>query len=212
MTAATAAVSVALALLFLAAAAGKLTGMTQPTGDHLGISPRLWRAIGVLEVAGVVGVVVGLAVEELGIAAGAGLLLTSLGAIVAHARAGDPPKAAVPPPSASCCRPQWSCSRRPDPSTFLRTVHQQPQGVNDMARLEGKVAFVTGVARGQGRSHAIRLAEEGADIIGVDIAAQIDSVPFAMATPEDLAETAAAVEALDRRIVAARPTCATPTR
>ena len=71
-----------------------------------------------------------------------------------------------------------------------------------MARLEGKVAFVTGVARGQGRSHAVRLAEEGADIIGVDIASQIDSVPFAMATADDLVETVEAVEALDRRIVA----------
>jgi SDR family mycofactocin-dependent oxidoreductase len=69
-------------------------------------------------------------------------------------------------------------------------------------RLEGKVAFITGVARGQGRSHAIRLAQEGADIIGVDIAGQIDSVPYSMATPEDLAETVREVEALDRRIVA----------
>lgn len=69
-------------------------------------------------------------------------------------------------------------------------------------RVEGKVAFVTGAARGQGRSHAIRLAEEGADIIAVDICSQVDSVPYAMATPEDLAETVKQVEALDRRIVA----------
>jgi (+)-trans-carveol dehydrogenase len=73
-----------------------------------------------------------------------------------------------------------------------------------MARLEGKVAFITGAARGQGRSHAVRLAEEGADIIAVDIASQIDTVPFAMATPEDLAQTVREVEALDRRIVASR--------
>jgi (+)-trans-carveol dehydrogenase len=73
-----------------------------------------------------------------------------------------------------------------------------------MARLEGKVAFVTGAARGQGRSHAIRLAEEGADIIAVDIASQIDTVPFPMATPDDLAETVKEVEALDRRIVASQ--------
>ncbi len=71
-----------------------------------------------------------------------------------------------------------------------------------MARLEGKVAFVTGAARGQGRSHAVRLAEEGADIVAVDIASQIDTVPFPMATPDDLAETVEQVEALDRRIVA----------
>ena len=69
-------------------------------------------------------------------------------------------------------------------------------------RVEGKVAFVTGAARGQGRSHAIRLAEEGADIIAVDLAAQVDSVPYAMATPDDLAQTVKEVEALDRRIVA----------
>ncbi|WP_375400421.1 mycofactocin-coupled SDR family oxidoreductase [uncultured Amnibacterium sp.] len=69
-------------------------------------------------------------------------------------------------------------------------------------RVEGKVAFVTGAARGQGRSHALRLAEEGADIIAVDIAGQIDSVPYDMARPDDLAETVRQIEALDRRIVA----------
>jgi (+)-trans-carveol dehydrogenase len=71
-----------------------------------------------------------------------------------------------------------------------------------MGRVDGKVAFVTGAARGQGRSHAIRLAEEGADIIAVDVCAQIDSVPYPMATAADLAETVEGVEALDRRIVA----------
>ena len=69
-------------------------------------------------------------------------------------------------------------------------------------RVAGKVAFITGAARGQGRSHAIRLAQEGADIIAVDLAGQIGSVPYAMSTPEDLAETVKEVEALDRRIVA----------
>jgi (+)-trans-carveol dehydrogenase len=69
-------------------------------------------------------------------------------------------------------------------------------------RVAGKVAFITGAARGQGRSHAIRLAQEGADIIAVDLAGQIGSVPYAMATPADLAETVKEVEALDRRIVA----------
>jgi SDR family mycofactocin-dependent oxidoreductase len=71
-------------------------------------------------------------------------------------------------------------------------------------RVEGKVAFVTGAARGQGRSHALRLAQEGADIIAVDIAGQVATVPYAMATPADLEETVKAVEALDRRIVAAQ--------
>ena len=69
-------------------------------------------------------------------------------------------------------------------------------------KLEGKVAFITGAARGQGRSHAIRLAEEGADIIAVDICKQIATVGYPMATPDDLAETVKSVEALDRRIVA----------
>lgn len=73
-----------------------------------------------------------------------------------------------------------------------------------MGRLEGKVAFITGAARGQGRSHALRLAEEGADIIAIDLCEQIATVPYPMATPEDLAETVAAVESLDRRIVATR--------
>ena len=71
-------------------------------------------------------------------------------------------------------------------------------------RVAGKVAFITGAGHGQGRSHAIRLAEEGADIIAVDICAQIGTVPYPMATPEDLAETVKAVEALDRRIVASQ--------
>src|SRR5712692_956966 len=69
-------------------------------------------------------------------------------------------------------------------------------------KLEGKVAFITGAARGQGRSHAVRLAQEGADVIAIDICRQIDTVPYPMATPEDLAETVKEVEALDRRIVA----------
>jgi len=70
-----------------------------------------------------------------------------------------------------------------------------------MGRVENKVAFITGAARGQGRAHAVRLAEEGADIIAVDVCAEI---PFFSntATPDDLAETVAQVEALGRRIVA----------
>ena len=73
-----------------------------------------------------------------------------------------------------------------------------------MGKLEGKVAFITGAARGQGRSHAIRLAQEGADIIAVDICQQIATVPYPMSTPDDLAETAKQVEALDRRIYTAQ--------
>ena len=71
-------------------------------------------------------------------------------------------------------------------------------------RVAGKVAFITGAGRGQGRSHAIRLAEEGADIIAVDICADYPTVGYGMATEADLAETVKAVEALDRRVIAAR--------
>ncbi|KPM54086.1 3-ketoacyl-ACP reductase [Frankia sp. R43] len=70
-----------------------------------------------------------------------------------------------------------------------------------MGKLDGKVVFITGAARGQGRSHAIRLAGEGASIIAVDICAQIDSVPYPLATPDDLAETVKSVENLGGAIV-----------
>ncbi len=70
-------------------------------------------------------------------------------------------------------------------------------------RVEGKVAFITGAARGQGRAHAVRLAQEGADIIAVDICKQIESVLVPLATPEDLAETADLVKEHNRRIYTA---------
>ncbi|MEV0945149.1 mycofactocin-coupled SDR family oxidoreductase [Rhodococcus sp. NPDC049939] len=72
-------------------------------------------------------------------------------------------------------------------------------------RVEGKVAFVTGAARGQGRSHAVRLAEEGADIIAVDICGNIETVTaYSLGTDRELQETVAQVEALGRRIVAVK--------
>ncbi len=71
-----------------------------------------------------------------------------------------------------------------------------------MGLVEGKVAFITGLARGQGRSHAIRLAEQGADIIGLDVCANDPAVEHSLATQEDLEETIALVEKADRRIVA----------
>jgi SDR family mycofactocin-dependent oxidoreductase len=71
-------------------------------------------------------------------------------------------------------------------------------------RVAGKVAFITGAARGQGRSHAIRLAQEGADIIAVDICEDVPGIPYPGATEADLAETVKQVEALDRRIVAVK--------
>ncbi len=71
-------------------------------------------------------------------------------------------------------------------------------------RVEGKVAFITGAARGQGRSHAVRLAQEGADIIAIDVCKPISrSSEIPPSTPDDLAETADLVKAQNRRIVAA---------
>src|SRR5215470_13215925 len=75
-------------------------------------------------------------------------------------------------------------------------------------RVEGKVAFITGAARGQGRSHAVRLAQEGADIIAIDICKPIresmaESASIPASTPEDLAETADLVKGHNRRIFTA---------
>lgn len=69
------------------------------------------------------------------------------------------------------------------------------------ARFKGKIALVSGAARGQGRNHAIRLAEEGADIIAFDVAGPVEGQGTPVASPEDLAETARLVEELDRRII-----------
>ncbi|WP_409332940.1 mycofactocin-coupled SDR family oxidoreductase [Trujillonella humicola] len=71
-----------------------------------------------------------------------------------------------------------------------------------MGLMDGKVVLVTGAARGQGRSHAIRFAEEGADVVALDRCGPVESVPYPLTEPEDLAETVRAVEALDRRIIA----------
>jgi NAD(P)-dependent dehydrogenase (short-subunit alcohol dehydrogenase family) len=70
-------------------------------------------------------------------------------------------------------------------------------------RMDGKVAFVTGAARGQGRSHAVRLAQEGADIIAVDICRGFDASPADGATPEDLDVTAGMVKDAGGRVVTA---------
>jgi len=91
MSVATVVVTVLLAGLFAFAGTIKLLGVTQSLAirDHLGISPGLWRAIGVLEWAGVVGALAGLRWPPLGIAAATGLALLSVGAIVSHVRASD---------------------------------------------------------------------------------------------------------------------------
>ena len=73
-----------------------------------------------------------------------------------------------------------------------------------MGRLEGKVAFITGVARGQGRSHAIRLAEEGADIVGIDSLTDVDTAPYPMATQDDLDETTVLIEKTGHRAILSR--------
>jgi len=73
-----------------------------------------------------------------------------------------------------------------------------------VGRVAGKVAFITGAARGQGRSHALRLAEEGADIIAVDLCRDIETIGYPMARPEDLEETAKLVEKTGRGIVTAQ--------
>jgi SDR family mycofactocin-dependent oxidoreductase len=73
-----------------------------------------------------------------------------------------------------------------------------------MGLVDDKVAFITGVARGQGRAHALRLAEEGADIIGVDICADIAETPYPLATEDELEETARLVEKLGRRALVRR--------
>src|SRR5690606_28439581 len=96
-----------------------------------------------------------------------------------------------------------------DSSTYGTVCHNlSPEpGVDDdreniMGALDGKVVFITGAARGQGRSHAVRLAREGADIIAIDTTAKVNSVPYPLATADDLADTVRQVEATGRRIVA----------
>jgi SDR family mycofactocin-dependent oxidoreductase len=79
-----------------------------------------------------------------------------------------------------------------------------------MALVEGKVAFITGAARGQGRAHAQRLAEEGADIIGVDICADIAAAPYPLGTEAELEETAKLVEKTGRRALVQRADVRSP--
>src|SRR5580704_8515437 len=80
--------------------------------------------------------------------------------------------------------------------TVIRTV----RGGLMAGRLEGKVALITGAARGQGRSHALALAREGADIFGVDMCAQVASVAYPLSTTDDLAQTTRLVTGTGRRI------------
>lgn len=70
-----------------------------------------------------------------------------------------------------------------------------------MGRVQGKIALVTGAARGQGRNHALRLAEQGADIIALDICSDLPTVPYALGTEDELNETASLIAKLDRRVM-----------
>jgi SDR family mycofactocin-dependent oxidoreductase len=81
---------------------------------------------------------------------------------------------------------------------------ETPERTSPLGRVQGKVAFVTGAARGQGRCHAVRLAEEGADIIAVDLCRDLDTIGYAMATPEDLDETARLIEKTSQKVVIAQ--------
>jgi SDR family mycofactocin-dependent oxidoreductase len=83
-------------------------------------------------------------------------------------------------------------------------VAETPERAIPLGRVAGKVAFVTGAARGQGRSHAVRLAEEGADIIAVDLCRNVDTIGYPMATPEDLDETARLIEKTSQKAVIAQ--------
>src|SRR5690606_14295503 len=98
----------------------------------------------------------------------------------------------------SACRP--TVAHEPtSPPVFIPS--DSKEGPQVMGRVQDKVVFITGVARGQGRAHAVRLAGEGADIIGVDFCEDIKTNAYSMATPEDLAETGRLVEAAGRRFV-----------
>jgi SDR family mycofactocin-dependent oxidoreductase len=70
-----------------------------------------------------------------------------------------------------------------------------------MGKLDGRVAFISGAARGQGRAHAVRMAQDGADIVAIDICRQMQAVPYPMSTPDDLDETGRQVKALGQRVV-----------
>jgi SDR family mycofactocin-dependent oxidoreductase len=79
-----------------------------------------------------------------------------------------------------------------------------PRTAGNLARFEGRVALVTGAARGQGRSHALALAREGADLAICDICKDLSTIPYPMASADELSETARAIEALGRRVLAER--------
>ena len=81
----------------------------------------------------------------------------------------------------------------------VRSGGTKDKDSNGMGLVDNKVAFISGVARGQGRSHAVRLAEEGADIIGFDICANDDAVEYPLATQDDLDETTKLIEKFGRR-------------
>uniref|UniRef100_E1C9L4 Carveol dehydrogenase (MythA.01326.c, A0R518 homolog) n=3 Tax=Mycolicibacterium thermoresistibile TaxID=1797 RepID=E1C9L4_MYCTH len=88
-----------------------------------------------------------------------------------------------------------------DPVRRSTRVSARGQGAR-MNRLQGKVAFITGAARGQGRTHAVRLAQDGADIVAIDLCRQQPNLDYAQGSPEELKETVRLVEEQGRRIIA----------
>lgn len=121
-------------------------------------------------------------------------------------------------PTSRCCSRWWQAIQQrvscvPDERLRLEAKMLTSASSEDtaMGGLSGKVAFITGAARGQGRAHAVKPALEGADIIALDLCAQIDSVPYPLASPEDMAATVKLVEAPGRASPPMRQTSATVT-
>ncbi len=94
-------------------------------------------------------------------------------------------------------------SRHSEGHLLGQAVSAPMKGRDRMSRLEGKVALITGAARGQGRSHCVRLAQEGADVIAIDVCQAIPGMPYPESTSDDLHVTADLVRALGRRVISA---------
>src|ERR1041384_1770106 len=98
---------------------------------------------------------------------------------------------------------EWTRTRSSSAVSLFRRLTKGAAVTASNSSLEGRVAFITGAARGQGRAHAVRMANEGADIIAVDIAGELPPcVPYDPAPPDELAETVNMVEATGRKILA----------
>src|SRR4051812_10819238 len=116
------------------------------------------------------------------------------------ARTTEPTPAAPPRRSSSACRPR---ARRSSRHRSRTDGPSNDAKEHDMGAVDGKVAFITGAGRGQGRSHALKLAAEGADIIALDVAddAAVETIPYKLSTSADLDETVRLVEEKRRRCI-----------